>query len=198
MIFLSGLATGLALIASIGSQSAYVLRCGLRGEHVWPIVLFCALADALLISVGISGAGLLIQEYPNLVVMSRYAGALFLASYSLLAVRRTLQGGHLRLDASRGVSLGGALAACFCFTFLNPHVYLDTVVLLGTLANQHGETKRWVYGAGAISASVLWFLALGWGARYLTPWFQTPLAWRLLDGLTAITMGVLSVMLWRA
>ena len=197
MIFWSGLATGLALIVAIGSQNAYVLRQGIRREHVLPIVLFCALSDALLIGVGISGAGVLIQGNTTLMALTRYGGALFPASYGLLAARRAWLGGHMQLDASQGATLGRALAACFGFTFLNPHVYLDTVVLLGAIANQHGEAGRWVFGAGAATGSVLWFAALGFGARYLAPLFQTTAAWRVLDGLIALVMALLALMLLR-
>jgi len=198
MNFWSGLATGLALIVAIGSQNAFVLRQGIRREHVLPIVLFCALSDALLIAAGIGGAGVLIRGNDTLMALTRYGGALFLGSYGLLAAWRTLQGGHMQLDASRGASLASALAACFGFTFLNPHVYLDTVVLLGSIANQHGETGRWVFGAGAATGSVLWFSALGFGARYLAPLFQTTLAWRVLDGLIALVMATLAVSLLRS
>jgi L-lysine exporter family protein LysE/ArgO len=197
MDFWSGLATGLALIVAIGSQNAFVLRQGIRREHVLPIVLFCALSDALLIAAGIGGAGVLIRGNDTLMALTRYGGALFLGSYGVLAAWRAWQGGHMQLDASHGASLASALAACFGFTFLNPHVYLDTVVLLGAIANQHSEAGRWVFGAGAAAGSVLWFSALGFGARYLAPLFQTTLAWRVLDGLIALVMGTLAVMLLR-
>ncbi|WP_198930616.1 LysE/ArgO family amino acid transporter [Rhodoferax antarcticus] len=196
-MFWSGFATGLALIVAIGSQNAYVLRQGIRREHVLPIVLFCALSDALLIAAGIGGAGMLIQGNAKLLALARYGGALFLASYGLLAARRAWVGGHMNLDARQGATLGRALAACFGFTFLNPHVYLDTVVLLGALANQHGEAGRWVFGAGAATGSVLWFSALGFGARYLAPLFQRDTAWRALDALIALVMGSLAVLLLR-
>ena len=195
MHFWSGLATSLALIIAIGSQNAFVLRQGIRREHVWPIVLFCALSDALLIAAGIGGAGVLIRGNDTLMALTRYGGALFLGSYGVLAAWRAWQGGHMQLDASHGASLASALAACFGFTFLNPHVYLDTVVLLGAVANQHGETGRWVFGAGAAAGSVLWFSALGFGARLLVPLFQNVTAWRVLDSLIALVMFALAVTL---
>jgi len=193
--FFSGFATGLALIVAIGSQNAYVLRQGILRQHVLPLVLFCALSDALLIVAGIGGAGVLIRGNDTLMTLTRYAGALFLATYGLLAARRAWQGKHMLVLHGRGVTLASALAACFAFTFLNPHVYLDTVVLLGSLANQRPDPGRWLFGVGAVCASFCWFAALGFGARLLAPLFATVLAWRVLDALIALTMGTLAGML---
>ena len=195
MDFAQGFATGLALIVAIGSQNAYVLRQGILRQHVLPIVLFCALSDALLILAGIGGAGLLVRDNPTLMSVTRYGGAIFLAVYGVLAARRAWQGKHMLLNHGDGVTLAAALAACFAFTFLNPHVYLDTVVLLGAIANQRPDPGRWVFGAGAVSASLSWFAALGFGARFLAPLFATVLAWRVLDALIALTMWTLSAML---
>ena len=192
--FWAGLATGLALIVAIGSQNAFVLRCGIRREHVLPIVLFCAASDALLIAAGVGGAGALLRGNALLMDLTRYGGALFLGSYGLLAARRAWAGEHLQLEAQSSTSLGAALAACFAFTFLNPHVYLDTVILLGTVASQRGE-GRWTFGFGAMLGSVLWFSALGFGARLLAPWFEKPIAWRILDSLIALVMLALSASL---
>jgi L-lysine exporter family protein LysE/ArgO len=171
------------------------LRQGIRRAHVLPLVAFCALADALLILAGIGGAGVLIRGNDMLMQITRYGGALFLVSYGLMAARRAWQGSHMRLDQSEVVTLAGALTACFGFTFLNPHVYLDTVVLLGSIANQLPDPARWVFGAGACVGSLVWFSALGFGARYLAPLFQTTTAWRLLDSVIAVTMLTLAVML---
>ncbi len=195
MNFWMGLATGLALIVAIGSQNAFVLRQGILREHVLPIVLFCALSDALLILAGIGGAGVVIRGNDTLMTVTRWGGALFLASYGALAARRAWQGTQMQLGQKTGTTLAAALAACFGFTFLNPHVYLDTVVLLGAMANQRPDGGRWVFGAGACVGSLLWFSALGFGARYLAPWFQTTTAWRILDSLIAATMGALALSL---
>ena len=195
MDFAQGFATGMALIVAIGSQNAYVLRQGILRQHVLPIVLFCALSDALLILAGIGGAGLLVRDNPTLMSVTRYGGAIFLAVYGVLAARRAWQGKHMLLNHGDGVTLAAALAACFAFTFLNPHVYLDTVVLLGAIANQRPDPGRWVFGAGAVSASLSWFAALGFGAQFLAPLFATVLAWRVLDALIALTMWTLSAML---
>jgi L-lysine exporter family protein LysE/ArgO len=162
---------------------------------VLALVLFCALSDALLIVAGIGGAGVLIRGNTLLMDGARYGGALFLASYGVLAARRSWQGSQMHLDNPAQVTLATALLACFGFTFLNPHVYLDTVVLLGAIANQRPDPGRWWFGAGAMAASFCWFAALGFGARYLAPLFQTTLAWRVLDGLIALVMGAQAVML---
>ena len=192
--FWAGMATGLALIVAIGSQNAFVLRCGLRREHVLPIVAFCAASDALLIAAGVGGAGALLRGNALLMELTRYGGALFLASYGLLAARRAWVGEHLQLESKSSGNLLGALAACFAFTFLNPHVYLDAVVLLGSVASQRGE-GRWTFGYGAMCSSLLWFSALGFGARLLAPWFEKPLAWRILDSLIALVMLALALSL---
>lgn len=193
--FWAGLATGMALIVAIGSQNAFVLRCGIRREHVLPLVLFCALSDAVLIAAGVGGAGALLRGNDTLMTVTRYGGALFLFSYGVLAARRAWHGEQLQADNAGPISLGAALAACFAFTFLNPHVYLDTVVLLGTVASQRGESGRWVFGFGAMVGSVVWFSALGFGARLLAPVFEKPVAWRVLDSLIAVVMLALAASL---
>jgi L-lysine exporter family protein LysE/ArgO len=193
---LAGFATSLALIVAIGSQNAFVLRQGILREHVLALVTFCALSDALLIMVGVAGGGALVQQYPVALEVARIGGALFLAAYALFAARRALQpAAMLPLDAP-GLSLPAALATCFGFTFLNPHVYLDTVVLLGAVATQRGEAGRWWFGVGAATASLCWFAALGFGARLLRPVFARPLAWRVLDGIIAVTMASLALVVW--
>ena len=193
---LAGFATSLALIVAIGSQNAFVLRQGILREHVLALVTFCALSDALLIMVGVAGGGALVQQYPFALEVARIGGAAFLAAYALFAARRALHpAAMLPLDAP-SLSLPAALATCFGFTFLNPHVYLDTVVLLGAVATQRGEAGRWWFGLGAASASLCWFAALGFGARLLRPVFARPLAWQVLDGVIAATMASLALVVW--
>ena len=193
---LAGFATSLALIVAIGSQNAFVLRQGILREHVLALVTFCALSDALLIIAGVAGGGALVQQYPQTLEVARIGGAVFLAAYALFAARRALHpAALLPLDAP-GLSLPAALATCFGFTFLNPHVYLDTVVLLGALASQRAEAGRWWFAMGAASASLCWFAALGFGARLLRPVFALPLAWRVLDAVIAATMASLVLMVW--
>jgi L-lysine exporter family protein LysE/ArgO len=192
----AGFATSLALIVAIGSQNAFVLRQGIMRQHALALVLFCALSDALLIVAGVAGGGALVQEFPEALDVARIGGALFLAAYALFAARRALHpAALLPLDAP-GLSLPAALATCFGFTFLNPHVYLDTVVLLGAVATQRGEPGRWWFGLGAASASLCWFAALSFGARLLRPVFARPLAWQVLDGIIAATMASLALVVW--
>ena len=193
---LAGFATSLALIVAIGSQNAFVLRQGILREHVLALVTFCALSDALLIIAGVAGGGALVQQYPQTLEAARIGGTVFLAAYALFAALRALHpAALLPLDAP-GLSLPAALATCFGFTFLNPHVYLDTVVLLGALASQRAEAGRWWFAMGAASASLCWFAALGFGARLLRPVFALPLAWRVLDAVIAATMASLALMVW--
>jgi L-lysine exporter family protein LysE/ArgO len=192
----AGFLTCLSLIVAIGAQNAFVLRQGVRREHVVPVVVVCALSDAALISAGIAGLGSVLLSHPAALTATRYAGAAFLLLFGLAAARRAVRPGVLRPAATGPAALGPTLLACLGFTFLNPHVYLDTVVLLGALANQH-DGARWVFGAGAVSASVLWFTALGLGARHLAPLFARPTAWRVLDALVALAMVGLAVALLR-
>ncbi|WP_200933600.1 MULTISPECIES: LysE/ArgO family amino acid transporter [unclassified Arthrobacter] len=191
-----GCGTGLALIVAIGSQNAFVLRQGIRGEHVAAVVIVCSVSDALLIAGGIAGLGVLIQTSPVVVDVARYAGAAFLVTYGVLAARRAIRPGVLTASGSRkALSAGAALSTVLALTWLNPHVYLDTVLLLGSVANQQEQDLRWWFGAGAIAASGAWFSALGFGARVLRPFFARPSSWRFLDGLIALVMLTLGLRL---
>lgn len=234
----AGLGLGLSLIIAIGAQNVFVLRQGIRREHVLAVVILCAVSDAVLIAVGISGIGAVLEQLPWLLPVARWAGAVFLVGYGLLAARRALRPGATGLlaetaggrdeseleavavspsavSASAGAestgatasaprpsgterragTLAAALATALALTWLNPHVYLDTVFLLGSVANGYGDDARWLFGAGAIIASVAWFTSLGFGARYLGRWLATPRAWRILDGAIAVVMVVLGVLL---
>ncbi|MFC3690065.1 LysE/ArgO family amino acid transporter [Aquipuribacter hungaricus] len=192
---LAGLGLGLSLIVAIGAQNAYVLRQGLRGEHVLLVVAVCALSDAVLVLSGVLGAGALLERLPWLLPVFRVGGAAFLLGYAVVAARRALRPGALRADdAGTRTPARTAGATALALTWLNPHVYLDTVVLLGSIAQTHGEHRLW-FAAGAVTASLLWFTALGWGARLLRPLFARPGAWRVLDGLVALVMLVLAVTL---
>jgi L-lysine exporter family protein LysE/ArgO len=195
LALLSGLGFGLSLIIAIGAQNAFVLRQGLRREHVLAVVLICALSDAILIALGVAGLGTLLQFVPWLIVVVRIGGAGFLLVYGILAARRALRPAVLTTDAAgASTALWPAIATCLALTWLNPHVYLDTVVLLGSVAGTHGD-DRWWFGLGAAFGSVLWFSALGFGARLLRPLFARPLAWRILDALIAVVMVSLAVSL---
>ncbi|HJV28371.1 MAG TPA: LysE/ArgO family amino acid transporter [Aromatoleum sp.] len=190
--FLAGFLASLALIVAIGAQNSFVLQQGIRREHLLPVTLICAASDALLIAAGIAGLGTLIQANPLLLAATRYGGAAFLLAYAGLAAHRAWQGERLDVGAAAPMPLATAIATCLGFTFLNPHVYLDTVILLGGLANQHGEGGRWLFGVGSAAASLLWFVALAYGARLLAPLFTRATAWRVLDTLIAVVMAGLA------
>ena len=194
-VFLQGFATSLALIVAIGAQNAFVLRQGLARAHVGPVVLVCALSDALLISLGVAGLGRWVQEHPVLLTVTRWGGAAFLVAYGVLAARRALSPHALSVQGGAVGDLRGAIAACLAFTYLNPHCWLDTVVLLGSIAAQQPEGARTVFGAGAASASAVWFVLLGYGARLLAPLFARPAAWRVLDAAIALVMWVIAASL---
>ena len=196
---LSGLGFGLSLIIAIGAQNAFVLRQGLRAEHVTAIVAICALSDVVLIAAGVAGLGALVRALPALLTAARYGGAAFLLCYALLAARRALRPGRLDADpAGRSLTAPAAIGTCLALTWLNPHVYLDTVVLLGSVASTHGA-DRWWFAVGAVVSSVLWFAALGYGARLLRPLCTRPAAWRCLDaGVAVIMLAVAAGLLHRA
>ena len=186
--FLSGFLIGGGLIIAIGAQNAFVLRQGIRREHVFVLALTCALADAVLIILGVAGLGALIQSFPALLVGVTLFGIAFLLWYGWKAARRALNPEAMEVGEGGPVPLGAALRTCLALTFLNPHVYLDTVILVGALASPYAGPARLAYTLGAISASFLWFFALGYGARVLTPLFRKPSAWRILDALIAVVM----------
>ncbi len=194
-VALTGFLTGFALIVAIGAQNAFVLRQGLRRRHVALVVSVCALSDVVLIVAGVAGIGTVVERAPAVLVVLRWLGAAFLLGYGLLAARRALRGGHLEAAADRQLGPSAVLGTALAFTWLNPHVYLDTVLLLGSVANTHGTTGRWWFGAGASLASAVWFAALGYGARTLSPVFRRPGAWRVLDGGIAVMMVALAASL---
>jgi L-lysine exporter family protein LysE/ArgO len=197
-IFLQGLLLGLGLIVAIGAQNAFVLRQGLRREHVGSIVLFCALADAVLIGAGVMGMGQALGQSPLLARGLALAGALFLALYGYRALARARRPG--RLEAAGGGTRSGrtaVLAQAAAFTLLNPHVYLDTVLLVGSIGAQHPASLRGWFVFGASTASIGWFTLLGFGSRRLAPLFARPRAWQVLDGLIGLTMFVLCALLVR-
>ncbi|MGF0318148.1 LysE/ArgO family amino acid transporter [Nocardia fluminea] len=191
---LSGLGFGLSLIVAIGAQNAFVLRQGVRGQHVLPVVAVCAVSDIVLIGAGVAGFGTVVESFPAVLTVARYAGAAFLVGYALLAARRALGSSALITDAAgASVAVGASVLTCLALTWLNPHVYLDTLVLLGSFASTYAAPDRWFLAAGAMLASVLWFLALGYGARRLGPLFARPIAWRVLDSLIAVIMLALAL-----
>jgi L-lysine exporter family protein LysE/ArgO len=184
-LLLAGLATGLSLIVAIGAQNAYVLRTGLARSHVAAVVGICIGADVLLIVAGVLGVGALVTRLPEVLVALRWIGAAYLVWYgirSLLAARAA----HA-LDAASAPARSVVLTI-LALTFLNPHVYLDTVLMLGNLANQHGAGGRWWFAVGACAASTIWFTGLGFGARGVSRWAGRPTVWRVLDVLIGLTM----------
>lgn len=192
-LLLTGLATGLSLIVAIGAQNAYVLRTGLARSHVTAVVGICISADVMLILAGVAGVGTLVARMPDALVALRWIGAAYLVWYgvrSLLAAR----GAHAL--AAANTPARSPILTILALTFLNPHVYLDTVLMLGNLANLHGPSGRWWFAAGACAASTLWFTALGFGARGASRWASRPAVWRVLDVLIGLTMfGVAALLL---
>ena len=192
---LAGAGFGLSLIVAIGAQNAFVLRQGLRGEHVRTVVLICAVSDVVLIALGIAGIGSLLELAPWLLDTMRIGGAAFLLTYAVIAGRRALHPGELDAETSGAATpLWPTVTTAVALTWLNPHVYLDTILLLGSVAGTHGD-DRWWFGAGAGLGSVVWFSALGFGARLLRPLFARPAAWRILDALIAVVMAAIAVSL---
>ncbi|MFS0714274.1 LysE/ArgO family amino acid transporter [Microbacterium sp. 2P01SA-2] len=197
---LSGLGLGLSLIVAIGAQNLFVLRQGIRREHVLLVATICAVSDAVLIVAGMTGLGLVLQTLPWLVPAVRWAGAAFLLVYGLLAARRAWRPSGEALDARTAperpapARRAAIVLTCLALTWLNPHVYLDTVFLLGSIAATHGDDRGW-FAVGAVTASVVWFFTLAFGARLLGRVLATPRAWRVLDGFVALVMILLAVSL---
>ncbi len=189
----SGFFLGGSLIVAIGAQNAFILRQGLIRSHVFAVCLIGALSDALLIAAGVAGVGTVIARSPWLISAVTLGGAAFLFAYAILAFRRALHPHALLADNSREQSLGTAVATCLALTFLNPHVYLDTVLLIGGLSGQYAGAARIAYGVGAVLASFVWFFGLGYGARLLAPLFARPSAWRVLDILIGLVMAALAL-----
>jgi L-lysine exporter family protein LysE/ArgO len=190
----AGFAASLVLIVAIGAQNAFVLRQGLRREHVLPVVVTCAVSDLALIAAGIAGLGAVVTARPTTVTVIRWVGAAFLLAYAAMAAGRAWRPGTMRPAGRAPATLRATLLTCLALTYLNPHVYLDTVLLLGSVAQQHPH--RWLFGIGAAVASATWFSALGLGAHRLAPILSRPAAWRVLDGLIAVVMaGVATTLL---
>lgn len=196
--FFQGLALSLGLIVAIGAQNAFVLRQGLRREHVGSVVLFCAVTDGALIMAGVFGMAEALGDRPQLARVLAIAGAAFLAWYGWKAVLRMGTAGQLQASpGGQALSRKAAMGQAAAFTLLNPHVYLDTVLLVGSMGAQQAAPLQAWFVAGASLASALWFTALGFGARWLAPWFAHPRAWQVLDGLIGMTMWALSALMLR-
>lgn len=193
--FLTGLSTGFGLIVAIGAQNAFVLRQGLRSEHVLAVCLACALSDAVLIGIGVAGFGRIAVILPWLDPLMRLAGAAFLIWYGARSLRSALRSSSaLTVTEGQGAGLRATLAACLALTWLNPHVWLDTVVLIGTISTQFPGRER-AFAAGAATASFAFFFGLGYGAGWLRPVFARPAAWRLLEGAIAAIIWAIAARL---
>ncbi|HET8594991.1 MAG TPA: LysE/ArgO family amino acid transporter [Intrasporangium sp.] len=190
---LAGLGTGAGLIVAIGPQNAFVLRQGLRRSGVLPVVLVCILSDISLIVAGVAGMGALAARFPVLLEVVRWGGVAFLVGYAVLAARRALRPDVLEAAATAESTGRGVVLTALALTWLNPHVYLDTMVLLGSVAATKGDPGRWAFGAGAMLASILWFTLLGLGARGLSSALRRPRVWRLVDGLIALQMLIVAL-----
>ncbi len=185
--FLPGFFAGLGLIVAIGAQNAFVIRQGLKRQHVLAVVAICALADAVLIALGIAGLGAIIQGLPWLLEGVRWFGVAYLTWFGIKSIRSAFKNQTIDTSGDEAGSLKKAILAVLGFTFLNPHVYLDTVILLGSISNQFAD-DRWIFGFGAMTASIVWFSAIGFGARAASRFMSKPIFWRVLDSLIAVVM----------
>lgn len=196
LAWIKGLAMSAGLIMAIGAQNAFVLTQGLKQEYHWPVAGLCILFDVILISAGVAGFGVLISESDTLLEIARWGGTLFLLAYGAFALQRALSRNALRADTGAR-SLRNALLTTVAVTLLNPHAYIDTVVLLGSVGGQYDFDQRIWFAAGAITFSAIWFCSLTAGARWLKPLFSRPIAWKVLDFLVCIMMWTIAISLLR-
>jgi L-lysine exporter family protein LysE/ArgO len=184
----AGLLTGLSLIVAIGAQNAFVLRQGLIRQFVGPVVAICAVSDLVLITAGVAGIGAIVQHAPTALTVVRWLGVAFLTAYGVRSLWSARHAGALTPAGEEEPRLRGAVLQATALTWLNPHVYLDTVLLLGSIAAHHGPSGKWWFAVGACAGSILWFSGLGYGARLLSPVLTRPRAWQVLDVLIGLTM----------
>ena len=191
-VALTGLLTGLALIVAIGAQNAFLLRQGIRGEHVLPVVLTCLVSDVVAITAGVAGLGVVLERWPAVLPVAQVLGGVYLIGFGVHAAMRAWRPAGLEAGGGGVATAGRAVLLTLALTWLNPHFYLDAVLMLGTVANSFG-TDRWWFLGGTLTASVLWFFGLGYGARLLRGLFARPVAWRVLDSTIAVVMGTLGI-----
>tara|TARA_B100001250_G_scaffold239210_1_gene205548 strand:+ start:267 stop:863 length:597 start_codon:yes stop_codon:yes gene_type:complete len=184
--FLAGFGLGLSLIVAIGAQNAFILRAGLLRQHVFILCSVCAVSDGLLIAAGVSGLGILVSKAPGFLAFMKYGGAAFLFVYGVRSLLNSFRGGRFLLAKGEVESLREAVIICLLLTWLNPHVYLDTVILLGIASTQYSQNTY--FAVGAITASFIFFYSLGFGARLLSNFFEHPFSWKILDGIIGIVM----------
>ncbi|ARN73841.1 LysE/ArgO family amino acid transporter [Oceanicoccus sagamiensis] len=195
MVFIAGFTLSLSLILAIGSQNAFVLKQGIQQQSVLLICSICALSDAILISLGVAGFGVIVNEYPVIEEYARYGGAGFLFVYSALSFKSSFSQNHALIPEEKlQNSTLKTVAICLAFTWLNPHVYLDTMVLLGSISTQY-EGEQLQFALGAILGSFIFFFSLGYGARLLAPIFQSPKAWKVLEFIVGLTMLFIALLL---
>lgn len=192
--FLPGFLSGLSLIIAIGAQNAFVIRQGLTRKHVLLVVSICAASDAFLIALGAAGLGKVIESAPSLMEFVRWFGVVYLLWFASKSARSAFKSQYLDLGSTESASRKKVIASVFAFTFLNPHVYLDTVIFLGSLANQF-ESNRWIFALGAATASVLWFTAIGYGAKSASRYMSKPIFWKVLDLAIAAVMVAIALYL---
>lgn len=191
-IFLTGVVTGFALIVAVGAQNAFVLRQGIRGERVLPVILVCMLSDVLAITVGVAGFGVVMERWPWVLPIAQIGGGLYLLAFGVQSAMRAWRPTGLSADSGSTMTVRRAVLLTLALTWLNPHFYLDAIVMLGTVANSFGD-QRWWFCAGALTASAVWFPTLGFGARALRGVFARPSAWRVLDSGIAVIMAGLGI-----
>ena len=193
--FLTGFVLGFSLILAIGAQNSFVLRQGLMGHHVFTVALFCSLSDALLISIGVAGISIFLNNYIDLMSDWLFGiSAIWLAGYGLLRLRDAINGKSVLIAKDSSVNeLASTLSFLSVLTFANPHVYLDTVILIGTVSQQFPGNAKLAYVLGASLASFVFFFSLAYGAKFLSPIMQRPIAWRLLDSFIAFVMFILAI-----
>jgi len=193
--FLAGFSLGLSLILAIGSQNAFVLKQGIKNQHVFLICVVCALSDAILIGFGVAGFGALVNQFPEIEMFARYGGAIFLGVYSLLSFKSALTTKHaLNSNVDSKATMAKAIMMSLAFTWLNPHVYLDTVILLGSISTQY-QPNQLIFAIGAITASFVFFFSLGYGSKFLAPLFQKPSSWKVLEFVVGIVMATIAITL---
>jgi L-lysine exporter family protein LysE/ArgO len=194
-VLLAGFSLGISLILAIGAQNAFVLKQGLKQQHVFVVCLICALSDAILISAGIAGFGVMVQKFPLIEQIARYAGAAFLFFYAIVSFKTFFTTEHaLNAEGKEVGSAATAVLTCLAFTWLNPHVYLDTLILLGSISTQY-DGQQLAFGVGAITGSFVFFFSLGYGAKLLIPVFKNPKAWKILEFIIGFIMLALGISL---
>lgn len=195
LALLKGFGMGGSLIMAIGSQNAFVLSNAIKNQNIGAMVLVCVALDTFLIWSGVWGLGALIQEYPQLITLATWGGATFLALYGTYALQRALKPSALTTQELKPMAVKTTVVTLLALSLLNPHVYLDTVVLLGSVGGQLPAPQSWWFALGASLASLCWFITLGWGGRLLAPWFANPKSWQILDLIVASTMWILAILL---